>query len=202
MTDAGRETRRSSLICGLPSVVCLLPATAFAQEAAHHGMPQLDFANPLTISQIVWLVIIFAALYVLLSSWALPKVGAVLDDRTARITRDLDTARASKAQADAAAADARQASRQAHEQAQTAINAAVAAAKQEAAAQAAELNAQLEVRLVASEAAIAQARRSAMASLHEIAATLATTIVERLTGHAPAPLSVQQALAAVPARRA
>ncbi len=31
-------------------------------------MPQLDFANPLTISQVVWMALIFGALYFLLST--------------------------------------------------------------------------------------------------------------------------------------
>ena len=45
-------------------------------------MPQLDFANPLTTSQVVWGAIIFVVLYVLLSRIGLPKVGA--GDRGAR----------------------------------------------------------------------------------------------------------------------
>ena len=47
-------------------------------------MPQLDFANPLTIAQIVWLAIIFFTLYLLLSRWALPQVAEVLEVRLRR----------------------------------------------------------------------------------------------------------------------
>ena len=41
--------------------VLALPASALAE-----GMPQLDFKNPLTISQVVWLAIIFTVLGFLL----------------------------------------------------------------------------------------------------------------------------------------
>ena len=75
----------------------LLPAAARAE-----GMPQLDFANPLTTSQVVWGVIIFAVLYVLLARIGLPKVGEVIEQRARHIAADLETAQKSKAQADAA----------------------------------------------------------------------------------------------------
>ena len=68
-------------------------------------MPQLDFSNPLTIAQVVWMAIIFGLLYYLLARYVLPQVGAVIDDRTQRISSDLDSARAAKAQSDAAIAE-------------------------------------------------------------------------------------------------
>ena len=37
-------------------------------------MPQLDFANPLLLTQVFWLLVIFGALYVLVSKVALPPV--------------------------------------------------------------------------------------------------------------------------------
>ena len=84
---------------GLATV--LLTSSAFAEEAKK-GMPQLDFHNPLTISQVVWLAIIFCVLYVLLSKWALPQVASVLDARAGAIAADLDAARGAKQGADAA----------------------------------------------------------------------------------------------------
>jgi len=85
----------------LAAALLLLPTTAFAAE----GMPQLDFANKLTLAQVVWGAIIFVVLYLLLSRWALPQVGGVLATRAAAISGDLDTARAAKAKADAAIAE-------------------------------------------------------------------------------------------------
>ena len=75
----------------------MLPAAAMAAG----GMPQLDFQNPLTLSQVVWGAIIFVVLYILLSRFALPKVGEVLEERAAHIARDLEGARAAKSKADA-----------------------------------------------------------------------------------------------------
>ena len=64
-----------------------------AAHAAEKGMPQLNFANPLTLAQVVWLAIIFFALYLLLDRWALPKVSEVLDMRASKIAADLDAAK-------------------------------------------------------------------------------------------------------------
>ena len=68
-------------------------------------MPQLDFSNPLTIAQVVWMAIIFGLLYYILARYALPQVAEVLEGRASRIAVDLDSARAAKAQADAAVAE-------------------------------------------------------------------------------------------------
>ena len=98
------------------SAAALLPATAQAK-----GMPQLDFANPLTISQIVWGAIIFVLFYLLLSRWALPKVATVVDARHASIAGDLETARSAKAEADAAVTELTEAVRRARAEAQAAV---------------------------------------------------------------------------------
>ena len=81
----------------------LLAALLLPTAAKAAGMPQLDFANPLTTSQVVWGAIIFAVLYIVLSRIALPKVGAVIEERARHIAADLETAQAAKARADEAA---------------------------------------------------------------------------------------------------
>src|SRR3954453_14614900 len=110
-------------------------------------MPQLDFANPLTISQVVWMFLIFGALYLLLARWALPAVGEVLESREKRILADLDTARLAKEQADAPVAEIGERSRAASPQAPAEIAKALAAAKAEAAEKARLDNEQLERQL-------------------------------------------------------
>ncbi len=177
-------------------------APAWAQEAAPKGMPQLDFGNPLTISQVVWLVTIFAVLYLLLSTWALPKVGGVLNDRATRIANDLESARAAKAEADRAAAEMREANKRAHDESQAEINTAIATAKAEAAARAEALNAALATRIAQSEAQIAQARAAAIASLAGVAAEVAATMIHRLTGQPPAPHAVVAAVGSLRGRQA
>ena len=170
-------------------VLMALPAAAMAQ-----GMPQLDFKNPLTISQAVWLAIIFAVLYVLLSRWGLPQVAEVLEFRAATIARDLEAAQKAKAESDAAIAEMTAATRNAHAEAQAEINAALERAKAEAAAQAAELNAQLEEQLAVSERRIAAARAAAMGALRQVATETGEVLLTRLTGHAPARASLEQAV--------
>ena len=110
-------------------------------------MPQLDFKTPLTISQVVWGAIIFVVLYILLSRTGLPLVASVLEERAAKISKDLDEARAAKASADAGMAEADQATAKARAESQAAINAALEEAKKAAAAQAETLNARLEKQL-------------------------------------------------------
>jgi F-type H+-transporting ATPase subunit b len=164
------------LVAGL----VVLPSVALAE-----GMPQLDFTTPLTISQVVWGTIIFVVLYILLSRTGLPMVESVLEERAAKISKDLDEARAAKAMADAGMMEADQATVKARAESQSAINAALDEAKKAAAAQAEVLNARLEQQLHDSEAQIGQARSAAMSALRQVATETAATVVTRLTGTAP-----------------
>jgi len=176
----------------LPALgLALLPASAMAG-----GMPQLDFANPLTLAQVYWGAVIFIVLYVLASRVGLPKVGAVLEARAERIAGDLKAAQARKAQADVAVAELTATIQRSRAEAQAQINAAVDQAKGEAAAQAATLNARLEQQLKSAEARINEARAAAMSALHQVATDTATTMISRLTGAAPDPRRVDGAVAA------
>ena len=174
----------------------MLPAAAMAE-----GMPQMDFKNPLTTSQVVWGAIIFIVLYIVASKFALPKVGAVLEERAAHIANDLEAAQGSKLKADAGMAEAAAAIAKARAEAQTAINAALDAAKGTAAEQSAVLNARLEKQLSDAETQIAQARSQAMAALREVATETAATVVARLTGQAPDPQRLSGAIGAALAAR-
>lgn len=158
----------------------LLPAAAMAE-----GMPQLDFKTPLTLSQVVWGAIIFVVLYILLSRTGLPMVASVLEERGAKIARDLEEARSAKAGADAGMDEAAQATAKARSDSQAAINAALEEAKKAAAVQAETLNARLETQLKDAETQIGQARASAMGALRQVATETAATVVTRLTGAAP-----------------
>jgi F-type H+-transporting ATPase subunit b len=169
---------------------------------ADGGMPQLDFGNPLTQAQVVWLALIFLALYLLLSRWALPQVGAVLEKRAGVIAADLDAARAAKEQADAAVAELTKATRDAHAGAQAEIAEALAGVKAKADAAAAELNAKLDAQIAASERQIEAARRVALGALEQVAAETAGVVVARLIGTPIDHEAVPRAVAAVLAERA
>ena len=177
-------------------VLLAMPAAAMAE-----GMPQLDFENPLTTSQVFWLVVIFASLYVLLSRWGLPKVAGVLEARAVSIAEDLEAARKSKADSDAAVAASNAATRKANAEAQAEIAASVARAKDSAAAQSAELNARLDAQLDAAEQSIAVARAAALGALREVATETADVVITRLTGRVPGRALVDQAVGAALAAR-
>ena len=181
------------------AAVALMLAAAPAR--AGEGMPQLDFGNTLTQAQVVWLAIIFFALYLLLSKWALPQVASVLELRANAIAGDLDAARKAKAEADAAAAEQAKATREAHAGAQAEINAALAAAKAATDSESAALNAKLDAQIADAERRIAAARVAAMGALEQVATETARDVVARLTGTAIDGLVVNRAVAAALAAR-
>ena len=164
-------------------------------------MPQLNFQNPLTISQVVWGAVIFLALYLLFVNWGLPRVASVLEERDSRINGDLEAARAAKAQADSAVAELTTATNKARADAQAAINAASEQAKKEAGARSATLQQQLDEQLKAAEQRIAEARNTAMGALRAVATDTATVVVRRLTGREPDGLAIEGAVGAALAAR-
>ena len=120
----------------------LLPGIAWAGGGGG-GMPQLEFGNPLVIAQVVWMLLIFAALYWLVKNKGLPLVESVLEERRARIQGDLEAARSAKANADAAMAAHRDATAKARAEAQASIAGALQNAQAEAEKRAEVLNAKL-----------------------------------------------------------
>jgi F-type H+-transporting ATPase subunit b len=180
----------------------LLTSSAFAEEGKK-GMPQLDFHNPLTISQVVWLAIIFFGLYLLLSKWALPQVAEVLDQRAAAIAADLDAARGAKAKADTAVVELTEATRTAQATARGQVAAAVDSAKISLIAQAAAFDARLNAQLAEAERRISAARVASVGALRQVAIDTTGDVVMRLTGTAANPQAVGTAVdAALAARRA
>ncbi len=187
----------------LPAAALLLVLSVLgaipAQAAV--GLPQIDFANPLTTSQMVWGAVIFALLYVLLSRGALPKVARVLEERGRTIGADLDAAKAAKQQADIAAAEVTRATREAQASAAAEVAQATAAAKVAAEAEAARATAALDAQLAAAEARIHAARTAAMGALREVATEATTALTARLIGHLPDAAAVDGAVGAAMAAR-
>jgi len=194
--------RRLSALA-LTAVFSLLTSAAYAAEAAPKSLPpQIDFANPLTKSQVVWLGVIFLGLYLLLSRWALPQVSAVLQTRAARIAADLQAAQAAKEMADIAVAELTDATRKAQAEALSSVATAVDAAKAEAAVQAAAANAKLETQLAEAEQRIAAARAAALGALRGVATTATADVVTRLAGITAEPATIEQAVDRALAARA
>jgi len=160
----------------------MAPTAAFAEGS----MPQMDFANPLTTSQVVWMAIILVALYLILSRWGLPEIGKVLENRAQTIGADLETARAAKAAADEAVAALNKTMNQARAEAQAQIAQAVAKAKATALAESQALAEKLAAQLQEAETQITAARTAALAAIRPVAAEAAAEMLARLTGKTPA----------------
>jgi F-type H+-transporting ATPase subunit b len=165
-------------------------AAAAAHGAAGHdaggavGMPQLDFSTwP---NQIFWLLVTLAAIYLILTRVALPRIGAVLAERRGTITNDLAAAEELKQKA---------------VEAETAYNEALANARTEAAkivavaradiqadldVATAKADADIEAKTAVSEQRIAEIRAGAMESVAEVARDTARELVSALGGKADA----------------
>ncbi len=174
----------------LPSAVVNNP------EAGHQTgvFPPFDAHN--FVPQLVWLVIIFGALYWLMSRIALPRVETILEARHTRIATDLDDARSMQDQAHAAGeayaktlADAKGRAQAVAQQTHDQLHA-ESEAKRHA------LEADLNAKLATAETQIADTKARAMGNVQGIARDAASAIVEHLTGKAPSPDALSAAAAA------
>ncbi|HYC74438.1 hypothetical protein [Brevundimonas sp.] len=160
-------------------------AHATGTEAGHEsggGLPQFEFEW--WAGQIVWLLLIFAVLYLLLSKVFLPRLRGVKDERAATIATAVEAAR----QVQAEAAGQAEIAKAEVEQARAASRATAAAAKarvtDEANARAVAEEAVVNARIAEAEAAIGKTRDAAMTNVSAIASDTARAIVEKLTGQA------------------
>jgi F-type H+-transporting ATPase subunit b len=166
-------------------------------QVAHEGGSNQNFPpfdKSTFPSQLVWFFIAFGLLYWFMSTRGLPQIGKVIENRRARIARDLDDATAMQQKADAAAAAHEGMLADARAKAQATAQAARDQAAAEAAAKRKALEDQLAARLVEAEKEIAATRAKAMTNVSEIARETAGAIVERLGGRAPDPKAVAAAV--------
>ena len=145
-------------------------------------------------SQLVWLAVSFVFLYVLMAKIALPRIGAIFEERSKRISGDLKAAQDFKAQSDEAHTAYEKALADARGRAQSIAN--DMREKQAAASEAAskKLEAELHEKLVSSEKSIAATRATAMGNVGTIATDTASAIVQRLIGKVPADHEVAAAV--------
>lgn len=148
-------------------------------------------------SQLFWLVIAFALLYVLMSKLALPRVGSIIEARRARIDGDLAAANQLKTSADAAMAAYEKSLAEARSRAQTIGNETRDRLNAEAEKSRKALDEQLNAKLAEAEKTIAATKASAMSNVRSIATDAAGAIVTRLTGTAPADAAVASAIDSV-----
>ena len=158
------------------------------------GLPQFDVAQwP---GQIVWMLVIFAVMYLLFSRVFVPRVGGTIEQREDKIAGDIGEARRLRDAAKAEADRAHEEMGQARARAQRVASDAAADAKAQADKARAEEDARLAEQIAASEARIAEARASAMSHVRGIAVDTAQAIIAKLTGEHPSADEVERALPA------
>ena len=153
-------------------------------EKAKGGMPQLDFATfP---NQIFWLTVTLVVIYLVLSRIALPRISAVLAERSGTITNDIAAAEELKQKA----VEAEVAYQQALTDARAQAGAIVAEAKAEIQAdldvEVKKADAQIAAKAAESEKAIAEIRDGAVKSVTQVAKDTAKELVAAMGGSADA----------------
>nr|WP_298794710.1 hypothetical protein [uncultured Acetobacter sp.] len=171
---------------GLFATVSGVSLLVMAAPGAHAtGMPQLDFHNPLVTGQVIWGAVIFLGFYLVLSQVMLPRVGRVLEDRSKRISGDLDVARAAKQDADKAVAELQQARKDAMAEAQANLQKTLDAEQHATDQKLADISARLTAEIADAEKRISAEKAQAFGTLKEIAADTTQALVSRLTGVTP-----------------
>lgn len=156
------------------------------------GLPQFD--TSIWAGQVVYLLFLFAVLYLLISRVFVPRLRRVMDERAETISSAVATARSVQAEAAAQAAVAKADVERARTESRAMATAAKARITAEANARRLAEEAEVSIRIEAAEARIGRTRDAAMANVSAIAVETAQAIVERLTGR---PVTDAEAAAAV-----
>ena len=166
-----------------------------AEPASEPGAGFPPFQKDTFASQLIWLALTFAALYLLMSRIALPRVGAIFEARRKHIDSHLTEAGRLKGESEEALARYERSIADARNRAQ--MLASEARQKQAASAEAArkELEAKLNTHIAEAEKSIDVRRSAAMGNVHSIAADAATAILERLIGRGAEPAEIEAAVA-------
>ena len=161
-------------------------ATGAHTETPGHAAAENDFPpfdTQYWAPQIIWLAIVFGALYLLMSRLALPRVASILEARASTIANDLDTAHKARADANAASAAHDQQLTEARAKSQATAQETQARLTAEADVRRKALEADLGAKLAAAEAQIGEMKTRAMTNVDEIARDTAAAIVEHITGN-------------------
>ncbi|HXP95426.1 MAG TPA: F0F1 ATP synthase subunit B' [Telmatospirillum sp.] len=143
-------------------------------------MPQFD--PTFFTTQLFWLFVTFALLYVLMSSLAMPKIGAVLEERQRKIDDNLDKAAQLKAEAETAIALYEKALAESRVQAQAILRASGETMAKQAEERQKQLGERLSQQVKAGEARINAAKDQALTHVRDVAAEVAKSAAAKLTG--------------------
>jgi F-type H+-transporting ATPase subunit b len=163
-------------------------------------MPQLDPSSFPT--QLFWLVVCFAVLYLVMWKVALPKIADVLRERQERIDGDLEKAEALKAEAEQVLESYQQALADGRAEAQTILREARDRTAAESATRLDELTARLARETADAESRIAAAKADALENVRNVASETAQAAASRLTGRDIDSATADAAVGAVMQERA
>ena len=158
---------------------------AAAGAAGHSaGMPQLDIST--WANQIFWVLVALVVIYFVLRLVALPRIGAVLAERSSTITNDLAAAEELKQKAVAAEKAYNEALAKARAEANRIVAEAKAEIQADLDAATAQADTEISAKAAESEKLIAEIRAGALQSVTQVAQDTAREIVAAFGGTADA----------------
>lgn len=171
--------------------------TAVGADPQHGGHGKFPPFDPSTFApQLVWLAISFAALYLIMSRVALPRVASVLAERRERIQRDLAEAERLKVETDTALAAYEKSLADARGKAQGMAKDMRDRVSGEMDRERRRVDDANAAKLAETEARIADTKSKALANVDQLAADTASAIIERLIGQSVSAEDVRRAVAA------
>lgn len=141
-------------------------------------MPQFD--PTFYVSQLVWLAVVFAGLYLTMARSIVPRIADVLEERAERIAADIARAEGLRAEAEEVQASYQRVLERARGEGRKIIGETDAESTSELNGKLAELDQQMVGRLAEANQRIDTARQEALAEVRGMAADLAGDMVQRL----------------------
>ena len=143
-------------------------------------MPQMEFAD--YVPQVIWLILCFGCLYFLMSRFALPRVGEILENRQRKLDHDIESTEKLRDEAAVALAGYEAAMREATLQVEKIVSEARDKAQVEAQERVDNLNSRIEEQVSMSEKRLKALRDSAEAEIRLAATELVRATTEKLVG--------------------
>ncbi len=157
-------------------------------------MPQIDQIGTIYASQLLWLLIVFAVVYVVIGKGMLPKIEGTIHARNDKIAGDLAAAEKARDEAEVVDQAYHAEMDAAHQGASGTVQAAKDSALREAEVRLKAAHASVNTKLQQAEAKLTVAREKALSEIEAVAVDIARDIVERLSG---ATVAEDEALGAV-----
>ena len=186
-TDQSMNMAKQIWIYSGTVFLSLITQGALAAGDSSGGLPQLDITTwP---SQLFWLVVTFLIGYLLISLLVAPSISSVLENRSTKISDDLETAKQAQDNAKDVYNSHQEALREAKSQAAIAAAKAVEEAKAGTAIRDATINKKLGASAKKAEARLSEIREEALSSLEDLAIETSQKIIAELT-----PIKVAKAI--------